>query len=133
MIKPNAVKQGNIGPILNKISEGNFKIKAMKLTHLSMEQAERFYSIHSERPFFKNLCEFMSSGPIVAAILEKENAVQGYRDYIGPTNPENAPDDSIRGLFGTSLQMNAVHGSDSDENAKTEACFFFNDLEIFTV
>ncbi len=132
MIKPKAVREGNIGPILNKISEGGFKIIALKLTKLSYEEAKKFYEVHKGRPFYENLCSFMSEGPIIAAVLEKENAVQAYRDYIGPTNPEDADIDSIRGLYGTDLQQNAVHGSDSDENALKEAAFFFTDREILS-
>ncbi|GAB4331726.1 MAG: nucleoside-diphosphate kinase [Bacteroidales bacterium] len=131
MIKPMAVKKGYIGPILNKIAEGGFRIVAMKLTRLTLEQAEQFYAVHRERPFFKELTEFMSSGPIVAAILEKENAVEAYRNYIGATDPAKAEPGTIRALYGTNLGMNAVHGSDSDENAKIEADFFFSQLERF--
>lgn len=131
MIKPMAVKKGFIGPILAKIAEGGFKIKAMKFTKLSLEQAQKFYEVHKERPFYGELTEFMSSGPIVAAILEKDNAVQAYRDYIGATNPEEAKEGTIRKLYGTNLGMNAVHGSDSDENAKIEGDFFFSKLEQF--
>ena len=132
MIKPKAIREGNIGPILNKIAEAGFKIVALKLTRLSYKEAQKFYEVHKERAFYDNLCKFMSDGPIVAAVLEKENAIQAYRDFIGPTNPEEADKESIRGLYGTDLQQNAVHGSDSDENALIEARFFFSDREILT-
>lgn len=125
MIKPEAVGKNYVGPILNMINEAGFKIAAMKLTKLSTRQAEAFYAVHSDRPFYADLVEFMSSGPIVAAILEKENAVADFRKLIGATNPENAEEGTIRKLYAESLQMNAVHGSDSDENAQVEADFFF--------
>lgn len=131
MIKPMAVEKGYIGPILAKIAEGGFRIAAMKLTRLSVEQARKFYAVHKERPFYNDLVSFMSSGPVVAAVLEKENAVQAYRDYIGATNPENAEAGTIRALYGTSLEKNAVHGSDSDENAAIEAAFFFAETERY--
>ncbi len=131
MIKPMAVKKGFIGPILAKIAEGGFRIIAMKYMKLSLEQAQKFYEVHKDRPFYGELTEFMSSGPIVAAVLEKENAVQAYRDYIGATNPAEAAEDTIRKLYGTDLGMNAVHGSDSDENANIEADFFFAKTERF--
>jgi len=131
MIKPMAVQKGYIGPILAKIAEGGFRIVAMKYTKLTVEQARKFYEVHKERPFYNDLVNFMSSGPIVAAILEKENAVQAYRDYIGATNPANAEPGTIRALYGTSLEKNAVHGSDSDENAQIEAGFFFSQVERF--
>ncbi|HPE56555.1 MAG TPA: nucleoside-diphosphate kinase [Bacteroidales bacterium] len=131
MIKPMAVKKGFIGPILNKIAEGGFRIVAMKYTKLSLEQAQKFYEVHRERPFYGELTEFMSSGPIVAAVLEKDNAVQAYRDYIGATDPSKAEEGTIRKLYGTNLGMNAVHGSDSDENANIEANFFFPTSERY--
>lgn len=131
MIKPVAVKKGFIGPILAKINEGGFRIVAMKFLQLTEEQAKQFYLVHAERPFYKDLVEFMSSGPIVAAILEKENAVEEYRKLIGATNPANAAPGTVRALYGTSLQANAVHGSDSDENAEIESNFFFSKLERF--
>lgn len=131
MIKPLAVQKGFIGPILAKIAEGGFRIVAMKYTKLSVEQAQKFYEVHKERPFYTSLVNSMSSGPIVAAILEKENAVQAYRDFIGATNPANAAPGTIRALYGTSLEANAVHGSDSDENANIESDFFFAKLERF--
>jgi len=131
MIKPLAVEKGFIGPIFAKIADGGFRIVAMKYTKLSVEQAQKFYEVHSERPFYDSLVKSMTSGPIVAAILEKENAVQAYRDYIGATNPANAAPGTIRALYGTSLEANAVHGSDSDENAVIESDFFFSKLERF--
>lgn len=131
MIKPNAVSKGFIGAIMAKINEGGFKIAAMKLMKLSREQAEEFYAVHKDRPFYDGLVEFMSSGPIVAAILEKENAVDDYRKLIGATNPDEAEHGTVRNLFGTDVQKNAVHGSDSDENAEIEADFFFSKLERF--
>jgi nucleoside-diphosphate kinase len=130
MIKPNAVKKGFIGPILAKISDGGFRIVAMKLMKLSREQAGKFYEVHKERPFYESLVEFMSSGPIVAAVLEKNNAVEEYRQLIGATNPDQAERGTVRNLFGTNVQANAVHGSDSDENAIIESKFFFSELEI---
>ena len=131
MIKPTAVRKAYIGPIMGKIAEGGFKIKAMKYTCLSIEQAKAFYAVHSERPFFGELTEFMSSGPIVAAILEKDNAVEAWRNFIGATNPAEAVEGTIRKLYGTSLGENAVHGSDSDENAEIEGNFFFSATERF--
>jgi len=131
MIKPVAVEKGFIGPILAKINEAGFRIVAMKYLRLTLEQAKQFYAVHAERPFYNDLVEFMSSGPIVAAILEKENAVEEYRKTIGATNPANAAPGTIRALYGTSIQANAVHGSDSDENAAIESDFFFSKLERF--
>ncbi len=131
MIKPAAVADGHSGAILAKIAEGGFKIKALRMLQLSKEEASKFYAIHRERPFFNELVESMSSGPIVAAILEKENAVTAYRDYIGATNPAEAREGSIRKLYGKSIGDNAVHGSDSDDNATIEADFFFNHMERF--
>ncbi len=131
MIKPQAVADGHMGNIIAKIIEGGFKIKALKYTMLSAEQAKIFYAVHSERPFFEGLVSFMSSGPIVAAVLEKEDAVLAYRNYIGATNPANAEAGTIRALYGTSIEANAVHGSDSDENAVIESAFFFSEFERF--
>lgn len=131
MIKPAAVIDGHSGAILAKITEGGFTIKALRMQRLSKAEAEAFYSIHKERPFYASLVESMTSGPIVAAILEKENAVQAYREYIGATNPAEAKDGSIRKLYGKSIGDNAVHGSDSDENAAIEADFFFSGMERF--
>jgi len=129
MIKPTAVRKGFIGPIMGKLAEGGFRIKAMKYTKLSLDQAKAFYAVHSERPFYGELTEFMSSGPIVAAILEKDNAVEAWRNFIGATNPAEAAEGTIRKLYGTSLGENAVHGSDSDENAAIEGNFFFAETE----
>lgn len=131
MIKPTAFKNNHTGAILKMINDAGFVIKAMKLTRLSAEQAGAFYEVHKERPFYASLVEFMSSGPIIAAVLEKENAVEDYRTLIGSTNPENAAEGTIRKLYATNLQQNAVHGSDSDENANIEADFFFSKTERF--
>ncbi len=131
MIKPDAVKSGHIGAILAKINEAGFRIKAMKMTRLSMDKAGEFYAVHRERPFYGELCEFMSSGPIVAAILEKDNAVADFRTLIGSTNPADAAEGTIRKLYAKSVGENAVHGSDSDENARIEGAFFFSGLEQF--
>lgn len=131
MIKPDAVKAGNIGNILQMINAAGFRIVAMKYTHLTMETAGKFYEVHNERPFYGELCEFMSSGPIVAAILEKDNAVADFRTLIGATNPANAEEGTIRKKYAASVGENAVHGSDSDENATIEGNFFFSALERF--
>ncbi len=131
MIKPEAVRNGHIGKILDQIIAGGFGIISMKYLKLSREQAEKFYEIHRERPFYKDLTVFMSSGPIVAAVLKKDNAVEAYRQFIGSTNPKDAAPGTIRALYGTNIQENAVHGSDSDENAIKEASFFFSQLEHF--
>lgn len=131
MIKPDAVKNGNIGNILQMINNAGFRIVAMKYTKLSLEQAGKFYEVHSARPFYGELTEFMSSGPIVAAILEKENAVADFRTLIGATNPAEAAEGTIRKKYATSIGENAVHGSDSDENALIEGAFFFSGLERF--
>jgi len=131
MIKPTAFKKNYAGPILKMINEAGFTIKAMKLTRLTPGQASTFYAVHKGKPFYGSLIEFMSSGPIVAALLEKENAVEEFRSFIGATNPENADEGTVRKLYGTDLQQNAVHGSDSDENAVVEADFFFSKLERF--
>lgn len=129
MIKPEAVRNGHIGNILAKINEGGFEVRAMKYLKLTQEQAEQFYWVHRERPFYRDLVSFMSSGPIVAAVLHKENAVEAYRALIGSTNPADAAPGTVRALYGTNIQENAVHGSDSDENAAIEASFFFSKLE----
>ncbi len=131
IIKPFAVKKKYIGLILSMIEENGFTIKALKFTQLSHKQATRFYEIHKDKSFFMDLVHFMSSGPIVAAIIEKENAVEEYRKLIGSTNPIQAEDNTIRKLFGISVQKNAVHGSDSDENAKIECDFFFSLLDLY--
>ncbi len=131
MIKPDAVRNGNIGNILQMINAAGFRIVAMKYTRISVEQAKKFYEVHAERPFYGELTEFMSSGPIVAAILEKENAVADFRTLIGATNPAQAEEGTIRKKYATSVGENAVHGSDSDENAAIEGSFFFSGLEQF--
>ena len=131
MVKPTAMRKGYMAAIMNQITEGGFKIVAAKMTQLSIEDAKEFYAIHSERPFFGELTEFMSSGPIMAMILEKENAVEAYRNFIGATNPEEAAEGTIRKKYGTNMGENAVHGSDSDENADIESNFFFPGREIF--
>jgi nucleoside-diphosphate kinase len=131
MIKPKAVENGNMGKIIDQIISGGFKIKALKYTRLTKAEAEKFYAVHKERPFYNGLTNFMSSGPIIAAILEKENAVTEYRNYIGATNPAEAETGTIRALYGTNIEANAVHGSDSDENAIIEGSFFFSEREKF--
>jgi nucleoside-diphosphate kinase len=131
MIKPDATQKGYTGAILEKISAAGFKIVAMKMTHLSIEKAGEFYAVHEERPFFGELVNFMSSGPITAAILEKSNAVADFRKLIGATNPANAEEGTIRKLYAASMGENAIHGSDSDENAQIEGDFFFSKLEQF--
>jgi|TARA_R110000744_G_scaffold2630_16_gene10533 nucleoside-diphosphate kinase len=131
MIKPDAVKNGHIGAILEKITAAGFKIVAMKYTQLSLRDAQEFYGVHRERPFFGELVEFMTSGTIVAAILEKENAVEDFRALIGATNPADAAEGTIRKMFATSIGENAVHGSDSDENAAIEGSFHFAGREIY--
>ena len=125
MIKPKAVAKGYMGKIIDQIIAGGYQIKALKYTKLTKADAKQFYAVHKERPFYNGLTDFMSSGPIIAAVLEKENAVESYRNYIGATNPEEAKDGTIRKLYGTNIEANAVHGSDSDENAVIESNFFF--------
>ena len=131
MIKPDAVANGHIGAILDKITAAGFKIVAMKYTQLSVRDAQAFYAVHSERPFFGELVAFMTRGPIVAAILEKDNAVEDFRVLIGATNPAEAAEGTIRKLFATSIGENAVHGSDSDENAAIEGAFHFSGREVY--
>jgi nucleoside-diphosphate kinase len=131
MIKPDAVKNGHIGNILAMITNAGFKIVSLKLTQLTVADAQVFYAVHSARPFYGELVEFMSSGPIVAAILEKENAVNDFRTLIGTTNPAEAAEGTIRKLYATSMGENAVHGSDSDENAAIEGAFHFSGREQF--
>jgi len=131
MIKPDAVSKNDIGGILEMMNVAGFRIVSMKLTQLSAAKAGEFYAVHSERPFYGELVEFMSSGPIVAAILEKENAVEDFRKLIGATNPANAEEGTIRKKYAESVGKNAVHGSDSDENAMIEGAFFFSGLERF--
>ena len=130
MIKPDAVERGLIGDILKDIIDAGFKIRALKLTQLSLYEAKSFYSVHSERPFFDELTKFMSRSPIVAAVLEKENAVSEFRNLIGDTDPLNAKEGTIRKKYAISKGENSVHGSDSDENAKIEAGFHFSGREI---
>ncbi|MEC4114329.1 nucleoside-diphosphate kinase [Myroides pelagicus] len=131
MIKPDAVEAGNIGGIINMITEAGFKIVSMKLTQLTVRDAQKFYEVHSERPFYGELVEFMSRGPIVAAILEKDNAVEDFRTLIGATNPAEAAEGTIRKKYAKSIGENAVHGSDSDENAAIESAFHFSGREQF--
>jgi len=131
IIKPKAVSDGHIGPILNKIHNAGFRISAMRMLWLTRGEAESFYEVHKERPFYRDLVEFMTSGPIVVAILQKKDAVAEYRKLIGNTDPAKAEEGTIRKEFATSMQENAVHGSDSDENANIEASFFFSGLQRF--
>ncbi|MCE2496356.1 MAG: nucleoside-diphosphate kinase [Flavobacteriales bacterium] len=131
MIKPDAVQNGHIGAILEKINAAGFRIVAMKMTQLSRRDAEQFYAIHSEHPFFGELVEYMTSGHIVAAILEKENAVEDFRKLIGATNPAEAAEGTIRKMYAESIAANAIHGSDSDENAAIEGYFFFSVREHY--
>ena len=131
MIKPDATEKGNTGAILEMINAAGFRIAAMKMLHLSAEKAGEFYAVHKERPFYGELVEFMSRGPITAAILEKDNAVEDFRILIGATNPANAEEGTIRKRFAASIGENAIHGSDSNENAAIEGDFFFSKLEQF--
>ncbi|WP_040496791.1 nucleoside-diphosphate kinase [Fulvivirga imtechensis] len=131
MIKPDAVGAGNTGAIIKMIEEAGFKIVAMKKTYMSKERAGQFYAVHKERPFYQDLTNYMSSGPIVPMILEKDNAVEDFRKLIGATNPQDAAEGTIRKLFAKSIEANAIHGSDSDENAEIEGRFFFADVEKF--
>lgn len=131
MIKPDAFSNGFSGAILDKINAAGFRLVAMKITKLSAEKAGEFYAVHKERPFYGELVEFMSSGPIVAAILEKDNAVEDFRKLIGATDPAKAEEGTIRKLYAENVGRNAVHGSDSDENAQIEGSFFFSGLEQF--
>ncbi len=129
IIKPNAVRTGKTGPILAMINEGGFRISALKMVQLTLQQAESFYGIHKGKPFYDDLVEFMTSGPVVVMILRHENAVEEYRRLMGSTDPDKAEQGTIRKTFGVSVKMNAVHGSDSDENAVREAGFFFSEIE----
>lgn len=131
IIKPCAVENQHIGSILKMITDAGFRIAAMKFIRMSKIQASRFYEIHKERPFYQDLTDFMSSGPIVVSILEKDNAVDEYRRFIGSTDPAKADPGTVRKLFAESIQRNAVHGSDSDENARRECDFFFSEIERF--
>jgi nucleoside-diphosphate kinase len=130
MIKPDAVADGHSGAIIAQIEKAGFKIIAIKKIHLSKTQAGQFYAVHQERPFFESLCDYMSSGLIIPMVLEKENAVTDFRNLIGSTNPELAAEGTIRKQFAKSMEANAIHGSDSDENASIEANFFFNEKEL---
>jgi nucleoside-diphosphate kinase len=131
MIKPDAVQNGHMGAILNDIIADGFRVIAMKYTRLTPEKAGEFYAVHRERPFYGELVEYMSSGTIVAAVLEKENAVESFRKLIGATDPQKAEEGTIRRKYAQSIAANAIHGSDSDENAAIEAAFFFSKLEMF--
>lgn len=131
IVKPKAVSKGYTGPILNMIHEAGFRISAIKMVQLTENEARTFYQVHRERPFYNDLVEFMVSGPIVVAVLEKENAVDDYRKLIGATDPAKAEEGTIRRLYAESVQANAVHGSDSDENAGIESAFFFSTSERF--
>ncbi len=131
MIKPSACRKNHVGPILAMINQAGFRISAIRSTKLTKEEAETFYEMHRGKDFFDSLCSFMSSGPIIALLLEKENAIEDFRKLIGNTNPEMAEEGTIRKMFAESLQKNAVHGSDSVENMKREADFFFNQRERY--
>ena len=131
MLKPDSVEKGNIGAILEKITSSGFRIVAMKLTQLTTADAEAFYAIHKDRPFFGDLVTYMTRGPIVAAILEKDNAVEDFRALIGATNPADAAEGTIRNMFADSISENAVHGSDGDDNAAIESAFHFSGREMF--
>ncbi|MGH9881970.1 MAG: nucleoside-diphosphate kinase [Pyrinomonadaceae bacterium] len=130
IIKPDAVRAGNIGSIIQRITEARFRIRALKMLHMTRREAEGFYAVHRERPFFAGLTEFMSSAPCVVMVLEKEGAVKAWRDLMGATDPAKADDGTLRKEFGASVGENAVHGSDSDENAAIEIAYFFSQLEI---
>jgi nucleoside-diphosphate kinase len=130
IIKPDAVRAGKTGAVLQKIIDGGFRVRAMKLIHLTRGEAEGFYAVHRERPFFGELTEFMSSGPCVVLALEKESAVRAWRDLMGATDPSKADDGTLRKEFGSSIGNNAVHGSDSEENAQVELAYFFSRLEF---
>lgn len=130
IVKPDAVAAGNAGAILQMISDAGFKIRGMKLIQLTKPQAEGFYAVHKARPFFGELVEFMTSGPVVVSVLEADNAVVKYRELMGPTDSTKAPKGTIRGQYGTNIQNNACHGSDSPENAAIEVAYFFNRLEL---
>ena len=131
IIKPNAVRTGKAGPILAMINEGGFEIAAMRMVKMTVQQAQTFYSVHKGKPFFDGLIEFMTSGPVIVMILKHENAVDQFRKLIGATDPAKAEPGTIRKIFAVSVQMNAVHGSDSVENATIEADFFFSGIERF--
>ena len=130
IIKPDAVRAGQVGVIIQRITDGGFRVRALKLLHMTRREAEGFYAVHRERPFFPSLTEFMSSGPCVVLVLEKENAVRAWRDLMGATDPAKADEGTLRKEFGASLGENAVHGSDSEENARIEIAYFFSQLEL---
>ncbi|MCL6494551.1 MAG: nucleoside-diphosphate kinase [Ignavibacterium sp.] len=130
IIKPDAVSDGYIGEIISMITKAGFKVKAMKMVHLTVNQAKSFYEVHKERPFYNDLVEYMTSGPCVPIALEKENAVEDYRKLIGATDPAQAAEGTVRKLYARNKQFNAVHGSDSDENAEKEIAFFFSKQEL---
>jgi nucleoside-diphosphate kinase len=130
IIKPDAVRNGKAGAILQRITDGGFRLRAMKLIHMTLEEAEGFYAVHRERPFFPELTEFMSSAPCVVMALEKEGAVKAWRDLMGATDPAKADEGTLRKEFGGSMGENAVHGSDSEENAAIEISYFFSKLEL---
>jgi nucleoside-diphosphate kinase len=130
IIKPDAVRAGNTGRIIQRILDAGFKIRALKMLHMTRQEAEGFYDVHRERPFFAGLTEFMSSGPVVVMALEKEGAVKAWRDLMGATDPEKADVGTLRKEFGASVGENATHGSDSDENAAIEISYFFSKLEL---
>ncbi len=130
IIKPDAVRAGNTGNIIQRINDAGFKLRAMKTLHLTQREAEGFYAVHRERPFFAGLTEFMSSGPCCVMLLEKEGAVKAWRDLMGATDPAKADEGTLRKEFGASVGENATHGSDSDENAAIEIAYFFSQLEI---
>ena len=131
MVKPDAVAEGHTGSILKMIEKAGFRIVALKMAKLTKERAGQFYAVHAERPFYGNLCDYMSSGHIIGAILEKENAVADFRKLIGATNPADAAEGTIRKLYAKSMESNAVHGSDSDENAEIEGNFYFSEMEKY--
>ncbi len=131
IIKPNAVRTGKTGPILSMINEGGFEIAAIKMVQMTIQQAEAFYEVHRDKPFFEELVDFMTSGPVVVLILMHDNAVNEFRKLIGATDPDKAEQGTIRRNFGVSVKMNAIHGSDNDENAIRESNFFFSDIERF--
>ena len=130
MIKPDAVRAGKTGAIIQRMLDGGFRIRALKLIHMTLKEAEGFYAVHRERPFFSGLTEFMSSGPCLVLVLEKEEAVKAWRDLMGATDPAKADEGTIRKEFGSSVGENATHGSDSDENAAIEIAYFFSQVEI---
>ncbi len=130
IIKPDAVRDGKIGGIIQKITDSNFKLRGMKLLHITLKEAQGFYAVHSERPFFGELTEFMSSAPCIVMALEKQGAVKAWRDLMGATDPAKADAETLRKEFGGSMGENAVHGSDSEENAAIEISYFFSKLEL---